>query len=80
MASGHATKPHKQAEHMAAPTSNALLIKNLDNTEPSTHGTKRTRQSCRRMNPQTIFDGHFCPQSCRWAVFKISQMAALNPF
>jgi hypothetical protein len=27
MASGHVTAPHKQAEHMAAPTSIALLSK-----------------------------------------------------
>jgi hypothetical protein len=35
-------EPHKQAEHMAAPTNAANVKKVLANTEPSTHGTKRT--------------------------------------
>jgi hypothetical protein len=35
--------PHQQAEHMAAPTSQASSIKKiLANTEPSTHGTRET--------------------------------------
>jgi hypothetical protein len=34
--------PHKQAEHMAAPTNAANVKKVLANSEPSTHGTKRT--------------------------------------
>ena len=34
--------PHKQAEHMAAPTNAANVKKVLANLEPSTHGTKRT--------------------------------------
>jgi len=33
--------PHKQAEHMAAPTSRAISVKSLDSKEPSTHGTER---------------------------------------
>jgi hypothetical protein len=43
-------EPHQQAEHMAAPT-NAAFVKNvLANSEPSTHGTKRTSRSCRTMS------------------------------
>jgi len=38
-------EPHQQAEHMAAPTNAALVKKVLANSEPSTHGPKRTRQS-----------------------------------
>jgi hypothetical protein len=34
-------EPHKQAEHMAAPTKPAGVKKVLANPEPSTHGTKR---------------------------------------
>jgi hypothetical protein len=34
--------PHKQAEHMAAPTNAANVKKVLANSEPSTHGTKQT--------------------------------------
>ena len=34
-------EPHKQAEHMAAPTNAANVKKALANGEPSTHGTKR---------------------------------------
>ena len=40
-------EPHQQAEHMAAPTNAALVKKVLANSEPSTHGPKRTFQ-CRR--------------------------------
>jgi hypothetical protein len=32
-------EPHKQAEHMAAPTNAANVKKALANSEPSTHGT-----------------------------------------
>jgi len=32
-------EPHKQAEHMAAPTSDADVKFFLANSEPSTHGT-----------------------------------------
>ena len=35
-------EPHQQAEHMAAPTNAALVKKTLANSEPSTHGPKRT--------------------------------------
>jgi hypothetical protein len=34
-------EPHKQAEHMAAPTKPAGVKKVLANPEPSTHGTSR---------------------------------------
>jgi hypothetical protein len=34
--------PHKQAEHMAAPTEEQNIKKALANGEPSTHGAKRT--------------------------------------
>ena len=37
--------PHLKAEHMAAPTNAAYVKKILANSEPSTHGTKRTNQS-----------------------------------
>src|SRR5262249_35185162 len=45
MASGHVNRT--QAEHMAAPTQACDVRKVLANSEPSTHGTKPTRQSCR---------------------------------
>jgi hypothetical protein len=35
-------EPRKQAEHMAAPTNSAKVKISLANSEPSTHGTKRT--------------------------------------
>jgi hypothetical protein len=35
-------EPHPKAEHMAAPTNAANVKKVLVNSEPSTHGTKRT--------------------------------------
>jgi hypothetical protein len=35
-------EPHKQAEHMAAPTNAANVKKSLANSEPSTHGTSPT--------------------------------------
>ena len=38
-------EPRKQAEHMAAPTKAANVQIFLANSEPSTHGTKRTCQS-----------------------------------
>jgi len=44
--------PHKQAEHMAAPTSRAISVKSLDSKEPSTHGTKLPCD-------ETIADGRF---------------------
>src|SRR5436190_20608389 len=37
-------EPHPKAEHMAAPTNPANVKKALANSEPSTHGTKRTSQ------------------------------------
>jgi hypothetical protein len=33
-------EPHKEAEHMAAPTNAANVKKVLANGKPSTHGTK----------------------------------------
>ena len=42
--------PHLKAEHMAAPTKAANVKKVLANSEPSTHGTKRTSQSHRSMS------------------------------
>src|SRR5215813_6473281 len=39
-------EPHKQAEHMAAPTKPAGVKKVLANSEPSTHGLQR-RRHCR---------------------------------
>ena len=42
MASGHVNRILK-AEHMAAPTNPANVKKALANSEPSTHGTKRTK-------------------------------------
>ena len=41
MASGHVNRILK-AEHMAAPTNADYVKKVLANSEPSTHGTKRT--------------------------------------
>src|SRR6188472_2664467 len=43
-------EPHLKAEHMAAPTNAAYVKKALANSEPSTHGTKRTFQHVRRMS------------------------------
>jgi hypothetical protein len=43
-------EPHQQAEHMAAPTNAAFVKKVLANSEPSTHGPKRTRRSAERMS------------------------------
>jgi len=43
-------EPHLKAEHMAAPTNAANVKKVLVNSEPSTHGTNRTRQPPRLMS------------------------------
>jgi len=43
-------EPHKQAEHMAAPTKPAGVKKVLANPEPSTHGTNRKCQSASTMS------------------------------
>ena len=43
-------EPHQQAEHMAAPTNAALVKKVLANSEPSTHGPKRTSKTRSRMS------------------------------
>ena len=43
-------EPHQQAEHMAAPTNAALVKKVLANSEPSTHGPKRTSRPRRGMS------------------------------
>src|SRR4026209_289620 len=42
--------PHPKAEHMAAPTNAAYVKKALANSEPSTHGTKRTRRPLQKMS------------------------------
>jgi hypothetical protein len=42
--------PHSKAEHMAAPTKAANVKKVLANSEPSTHGTKRTCTSAPHMS------------------------------
>ena len=42
-------EPHLKAEHMAAPTNAAYVKKALANSEPSTHGTKRTCRSVSRV-------------------------------
>ena len=49
MASGRVKLPHKQAEHMAVPTSEAISVKTLDSKEPSTHGhiASVRRNDCR---------------------------------
>src|SRR3977135_343007 len=44
-------EPHLKAEHMAAPTNAANVKKALANSEPSTHGTKRTCQIRTIMSP-----------------------------
>ena len=43
-------EPHQQAEHMAAPTNAAFVKKVLANSEPSTHGPKRTFRLRRGMS------------------------------
>jgi len=43
-------EPHAKAEHMAAPTKAAIVRKVLANSEPSTHGTKRTSESTELMS------------------------------
>ena len=43
-------EPHLKAEHMAAPTNAANVKKALANSEPSTHGTKRTFKNRRSMS------------------------------
>ena len=47
-------EPRKQAEHMAAPTKAANVQIFLANSEPSTHGTKRTSQHAQ---PMSAFGG-----------------------
>ena len=47
-------EPRKQAEHMAAPTNSANVKISLANSEPSTHGTKRTS---RGLVPMSAFGG-----------------------
>jgi len=42
--------PHSKAEHMAAPTKAANVKKVLANSEPSTHGPKRTRTTALHMS------------------------------
>ena len=49
--------PHKQAEHMAAPTNAANVKKVLANSEPSTHGTKQTLDLRAGMSPIDAVDG-----------------------
>jgi len=43
-------EPHLKAEHMAAPTNTAYVKKALANSEPSTHGMKRTLRPSRLMS------------------------------
>jgi hypothetical protein len=43
--------PRLKAEHMAAPTNAAYVKKILANSEPSTHGTKRTNRRHRVLSP-----------------------------
>src|SRR5262249_17435691 len=43
-------EPRKQAEHMAAPTNSANVKISLANSEPSTHGTKRTSRCAQSMS------------------------------
>src|SRR6476646_5653960 len=43
-------EPHSKAEHMAAPTKAANVKKVLANSEPSTHGTKRTSLAAPHMS------------------------------
>src|SRR5262245_28200124 len=43
-------EPHKQAEHMAAPTKPAGVKKVLANSEPSTHGTSRRMSDAPEMS------------------------------
>src|SRR6516225_9154152 len=43
-------EPRKQAEHMAAPTKAANVQIFLANSEPSTHGTKRTSRHVQSMS------------------------------
>ena len=59
-------EPHQQAEHMAAPIG-LDVQKVLANTEPSTHGTKRTKAA---LSDNVRFRG----QSCRRA--RLSTMSA----
>jgi hypothetical protein len=47
-------EPHKQAEHMAAPTKPAGVKKVLANPEPSTHGTFR---NCRKAATMSAHGG-----------------------
>ncbi len=58
MASGRGSAPHKQAGHMAAPTSIASPSKILANREPSTHGYKQTLRPCRRFDRSTPESRH----------------------
>jgi hypothetical protein len=48
------SEPHLKAEHMAAPTNAALVKKVLANSEPSTHGPKRT---CKKRESTSAFKG-----------------------
>jgi hypothetical protein len=57
MASGLCV-PHKQAEHMAAPTEGQSINKTLANGEPSTHGAKRTLGRPGAEWPRLIQCGH----------------------
>jgi hypothetical protein len=50
--------PRLKAEHMAAPTNAANVKKALANSEPSTHGTKRTLPRADRY-PLMTQSGHY---------------------
>src|SRR6516165_2453342 len=61
-------EPHLKAEHMAAPTNSANVKISLANSEPSTHGTKRTS---RGSVPMSAFGGkaditRTCADVCFW--------------
>src|SRR3954471_17585831 len=58
-------EPHLKAEHMAAPTNAAYVKKALANSEPSTHGTKRTSQDVRL-------------ESAKWGKADLDQVAVTN--
>ena len=60
--------PHSKAEHMAAPTKAANVKKVLANSEPSTHGSKRTWASAPHMSAfgskADILSGYLANSRC----------------
>src|SRR5262245_11981905 len=67
-------EPHKQAEHMAAPTNAAYVKKALANTEPSTHGTKLASPMSAFMSAfggwSQWVDATLHPETERWIVWR----------